>query len=189
MADVSAMTVPVLSVEPEVIRAGDTVTWTRDDATYSPAAGWTLTYYFRGAGSFDVSTTGSGTRYTATLTAANSAALTAGLYTWIARAAKGTDAVTVAEGRCTVARNVATAVAGDLQTWAEKTLAVVEAVLSGQITDGIADYRIGEREVTKIPLDELFALRNRLRLEVAAERSGGAFGAPVRVAFARPGAA
>jgi hypothetical protein len=73
----------------------------------------------------------------------------------------------------TVTVDLANAVAGELQTFAEKTLAVLEASLLGDMSDAVQFYMIGDQQVNKIPLKERIALRNQLREEVQRERSGG----------------
>jgi hypothetical protein len=104
-----AITTP--EIEPASFRAGDTVSWLRDLSDYLPADGWTLKYAFRKSSSkINITTTTSGTKHLATITAATSATFTAGRYDWIAYVIKGTspnqEQHTVDEGACDVLPNL-----------------------------------------------------------------------------------
>jgi hypothetical protein len=169
---------------PAQFEAGTTVRFTQLPVTsafgdVSPAAGWSLTWLLRGPGEADALATDDGAIWTVNLSATATRALSPGPYTWALRASAGGDVVTIASGRCTVTVDMAEAVAGDVQTWEERTLAVVEAALSGNLTDAVQFYMIGDQQINRIPIEKLMAIRTQLQSAVAQQRSAAGFGRPV----------
>jgi len=163
---------------PASFAAGTTVRFTQGAVTtalgeVSPAAGWSLAWYVRGIGEADATVTSDGTRWTVSLPATATQALAAGGYQAVLRASRSGDVLDLDVRPVTVTVDLANAVAGELQTFAEKTLAVLEASLLGDMSDAVQFYMIGDQQVNKIPLKERIALRNQLREEVQRERSGG----------------
>lgn len=164
------------SGEPTTVTAGNTWTWTRSFASYAPSetgGTWTLSYAILGAAKlvWDAAwVTTSGAIWTVTIPAASTATLPAGTYQWTAILTGGSgyagQRFTPAAGVFTVAANPSKLNAGDTLSFAEKTLAVVEAALEGRLTADMQSYSIGGRAVTAIPVSELFAIRNRLKTEV-----------------------
>lgn len=55
------------------------------------------------------------------------------------------------------------------ETHAKRMLELIEAVLEGRVIDGIESATIGGKQITKIPLIDLHALRLRYKAEVANE--------------------
>ena len=161
---------------PTSFAAGTTVTYTRTIPDYPATAGWTLSLRLSGIDVLAQNATASGADYVVTLTAAATAPLHAGLYVFEERVTKGAEVYTVASGNVTVTANLATAGAGDLQSWDEKTLAVVEAALAGRLTSDLESYQIAGRAVTKIPIKDLLELRNQLSARVARMKNNGGIG-------------
>lgn len=58
---------------------------------------------------------------------------------------------------------------------ASTLLAQVDAAIEALLTGGASSYSIGSRSVTKLDLNDLFAMRNDLLFQVQRESSGGAF--------------
>lgn len=83
--------------------------------------------------------------------------------------------------------NVDIAAAGAFNSWEEKTLAVVEAALSGRMTSDIQSYQIAGRAVTKIPITELLQIRGTLRSVIWRQTNPGKLGVPYKVEFAVEG--
>ncbi len=54
-------------------------------------------------------------------------------------------------------------------------LAQIDAAIEALLTGGASSYSIGNRSVTKLDLDTLFAQRERLQHMVARETGSGAF--------------
>lgn len=187
-----APTVP--SYEPSEATAGDTWRWQITDTTYPTSEGYTLSYAINGASRLawdsGYRSTTSNT-HTITIPATATADLTAGTYElsriWTGSGGSAGLVFTVRLGNLTVLANPATAGAGDRQSWEEKTLTVVEAVLSGRVTDDIVMYQIGGRTVSKLPLQELLALRSSLRAALSYQRTGS-FGQRIRFSFTDPSA-
>lgn len=180
------MTLPTLP--PTAFEAGTTVAFTvpateTSLGTVSPAGGWGLTWHLRGVSEADVTATANTDTWTVTLTATASQALGAGGYTWALRGTLGVtptqQVVTLSTGVLTVTPDMLEALAGDLQSWEEKTLAVVHAALDGTIAGEMKMYMIGGRQVMTFSLDELMALRTRLLYTIRAQRGQG-FGTPIR---------
>ena len=173
---------------PSTIYAGDSVRFRlADHADYPQSEGWDLQYDLQGISRLldntDItvvwqSSGDDAQHWLVTITAAKTAALTPGRYRLIGRfSGSGTyagrretldelDTVVVVEP------NAATAAAGDLQTHAEKTLAVIEAALEGRLTSDLESYQIAGRAVNKIPIRELTRLRGRYAGLVRQERTG-----------------
>ena len=169
---------------PAQFEAGTTVRFTQSAVTtafgdVSPATGWSLTWLLRGPGEADAIATDDGTIWTVNLSATDTRPLPSGGYTWALRATASGDVVTLAQGSCTVTVDMAEAIAGDVQTWEERTLAVVEAALSGNLTDAVQSYMIGDQQVFKIGIEKLMTIRAQLRSAVAQQRNASGFGRPV----------
>lgn len=162
-------------MEPSSIRAGDTVTWSRDEALYTPAAGWSLSYrLIPTAGAVtEISTTGSGTTYTATLSATTTAALAAGSYTLAGHVTKGAESQTVYQATLAVLPNLRTVAAFDPRTSAEIELAAARAAWGR----GTKSYTIGDRQVTYADSAELLTRIRYLEHQVSTERYYAAIGA------------
>jgi hypothetical protein len=171
--------------EPESFIAGDTVAWTRSFPEYSAADGWALTYYLRGPSTLDVTAQASGSGFAATITAANSAALGAGTYEWIARVSKAGEVYTAARGSFAVRPNLALANAGERVSHAARTLALIEAAIEGRIPAGMENYQVGNRVISKIPMLDLYELRAKYASEVLHERNPNRIDRPVAVTFGR----
>lgn len=162
---------------PTTAAAGDTWLWTASYGDYPVSEGWTLSYRFRGASILDTSSshlTNDGATWTATIPATLTADLTPGNYAWSAvMTGSGSYAGrlhTAETGVLQVTRNLSLAAEGDGQTWEERTLSVIESVLTNKVTDDVAMYMIGTRQVLAIPLKELLSLRSQLKRKVAAQR-------------------
>jgi hypothetical protein len=142
------------------------------------SAGWVLTYYLRGVGTLDIDadTDTDGEGYSITVAAA-STTLAAGVYEFLARVAKAGEVYTVDSGAVEVLPNAATATAGQLQSHAEQMVPLLEAEIKARLsgTAGTAhnEYTIDGRAISKIPLEDLYALLNRYRAELAREQNGG----------------
>jgi hypothetical protein len=76
-----------------------------------------------------------------------------------------------------------TSPAGAFQTFEEKTLAAIEAVIAGRVTSDIEAYHIAGRAVTKIPLKELLSLRGLYRGVVWRQQHPGKLGKAWKIDF------
>lgn len=166
---------------PATIRAGDTATW-RDDATVDSlgnaitSANWTLTTYLRsataGAG-LTVVATAYGNGWQSTISAATSAGLAAGEWTWGAKATKAAEALTIGTGSLTILPALSYAGAPgalDGRSQARQDLDAVQSAIRAIISGGaVRRYMIGGRQLEKFSLDELMKREAQLKAVVARE--------------------
>lgn len=182
------MDLAIDTIEPTTFAAGETVQWRCGAGAYLAADGWGLKYYFAGAVAFAVAATVDGAAFLVTLTAASTAAHPAGLYRWAAYAERGAGAeierIPIARGRVTITANVTTALAGALQSHAERMLAAIRAVLEGRTTADVEQFTIAGKAVTQIPFAELQKAERRYARRVKLDRNGGQL-PPVEVTFGR----
>lgn len=159
------MTATIPTIEPTSLAAGTSVSWYASYGDYPPSDGYTRKYYFRGAGVFDVEATDDSGQWLVEIAPTDTADVAAGTYRWFAVAEKGTEADgdlerwPVGEGVVEITPNPFTAERGDFQTHAERTLAMITAVIEGRITADVEAFTIGGRSVTQIPMDQLLRLK------------------------------
>jgi hypothetical protein len=176
-----------LTALPSAFFAGTTVKLTRMGGLYPANAGWTRKLYLAGVSVLNLAGVAAGADFTFTISAVASGDLKPGTYQWREIGSKAGESYVVDSGTVTVLANIAAAGAGDMQSWEEATLVVVEAVLAGRITADVQAYTIAGRAVTKIPMAELLELRSTLKRTVQAQKNPGKMGPQVRVAFTGTG--
>jgi len=165
------MSAPIPDVEPVQAVAGDTLSWTRAFSDFPASAGWGLTYAFRlqlGAGVMNVTATTVGDGFAATITAAQSALMTPGLWSWAAYVTKTTERYQVGAGTLTVTPNLATIdYSIDLRSSAKRALdnalKAWEAVTLGQTV------MLNGRTYTQHNLDKLSVFVDRCKTDYALE--------------------
>jgi len=154
------------NTEPTSIRAGDSAIWTISDPDYPAGAGWALTYTFINvAGKFSIASTASGDSHAVHVLPAVTALYAAGDYAWQCVASDGTDAVTIRTGTITVIASFAAATTLDARSFAQKTLAALEAWIENH-DQGVAEYEIAGRRMKYIPITDLLKLRDQFKNEV-----------------------
>lgn len=162
------MSAPTPYDEPASIVAGDTAKWLKSVADFPASAGWVLTYTLVNASQrYTFSAAPSGDEHLVTVDAATTAAWAAGDYALRGQVALAGEVYTVVQGRVTVQPAYGSATDGRSQ--ARRMLDAVESVLEGRAADSVAEYTIGGRQLKRIPLPDLLALRDRLRVDVARE--------------------
>lgn len=182
------MTTP--TIEPQVIAAGDTITWQRSLPDY-PAPTWTLKYALRGAGVINIVSAASGTNHLITETADTSAAWLPGIYTWQGYVENSSgERHTVAVGTMQITRDLTVITeAYDGRSHARKVLEAIEAVLEGRATTDQEEISHDGLELKKTPISDLIILREKYRREVQSEetaeriRQGLASGRKILVRF------
>ncbi len=158
--------------EPLEFRAGDTVQWRREDLPDYPASAWTLTYYFRNAThKFDKAATADADNFAVTFTAADTAALAAGRYTWIARVSDGAGQVfTVDEGAAVILVNLGLDAVAETRSFARRALEAIEAVMEGRAGRDQLKFQIGtgtsSRSLELLPVDQLIQWRTYFQEQV-----------------------
>lgn len=165
------MSAAIPSTEPTSAVAGDTIAWTKSLADYPASAGWTLSYAFRlqqGAGLLNKTATPSGSDFSTTITAAESAVLTAGLWIWSSYVTKAAERYQVGRGSLTLSPNLAAIdYSIDFRSSAKKALdnalAMWEAVKLGQTV------MLNGRTYTQHNLKDLIAFVNQCKADYAKE--------------------
>lgn len=177
---------PNLTAMPSSFSKGSTVTYARTVLDYPATSGWGLTVYIAGRSVLTKAASASGADFSITLTAADTAGLEPGVYTWLERASKGAEVYDVARGTLSVTPDLATAAAGDLQSFDEKALAIVEAALLVDLASNTVSYQIAGRGETTTSRAEAMMLRDTLARRIARRKAGGRLGQTINVGFRRP---
>lgn len=168
--------------EPTVIRAGDTVAWSRDLPEYSAADGWALKYrlLWPSATAVDIASTGSGTTHSVSLTSTQTAAFAAGSATLVAfveKAGTPVDRVTLESRPITVLPYLLGAATHDGRTANQIALANARAALASYMAKGqlhVAEYTIAGRVMKFRAADEITSLIQYYEREVFKELSAQA---------------
>jgi len=179
--------------EPLAFIAGDSLTWNRGFDEYPASAGWVLAYVLNCPTAKyiinppDIVIDGDG--FTVTIPSSETKTWVPGNYLWLAVLSNTVNGVatrvTCAMGRVIVQADILDA-SGPVDTRAavEIALANVEAVLAGRATDGVLEYKIGERELRRYSIKELMMLKSYYRTEVRSLRvKRGEYVEPDTVAF------
>ena len=158
------------STIPETIHVGDTITFTRSWSDYLPPT-WTLTFYMvkdDGSGSykFEAADNGDGT-HLVTISAANSAKLTVGVWGFTERVDDSSTYTTVNSGALKVVPDLS--LASDMRSHAKKALDAIEAKIEDRATRDQEAMRFGDREIRHTPMTDLIVLRDKYRAEVKLE--------------------
>lgn len=178
-----------LASEPLVLPAGETIQWMRTIATFPPGQGFTPRYYFAGIDVFQLAGVASGNGWLFTVLSTDLATKPAGTYRWTLYAEDTSTPINryrIDNGVLDVTPNLVTATPGQLQTHAERTLAILVAAVEGRLTADIEHYVIENRQVAKIPMKELKALRVEYAWAVWREKNPGQIGAKVATEFFPP---
>lgn len=179
---------------PDHFAAGTTVKFTRSLDDFLPSDGWSYTIYLNGlTQKFSKAGTVQGDAFLIEFVPTDTASLNPGPFRYAERLVNDgsvdstllgeTFDITGDELVINIEPNVSSSAAGTFNTFEEKQLAVIEAVLAGRITSGIETYQIAGRSVTKIPIKELLCLRGTLRAAIWRQNNPGALGVPYRVSF------
>jgi hypothetical protein len=168
------VTAPIPSTEPTNFAAGETVQWTKSVADYRSSDGWSLIYTIRGPTVFAnvTATPNADGSYSITIAAVDTAALKAGRYLWASHAYKAGPPVlryAIERGVILVTANLDTV--ETIETHAAEVLPIIEAAIKGRLTGDMQQYTIAGRQIMKIPIRELYALRAQYRAELAKERN------------------
>lgn len=162
------------TIEPTSIRSGDTTSWSKSLLdSYPPNSGWSLVYTLvlqsDASKRLQVTSTDSNNIFLATITAAQSAALTAGTYTLFGHVLKGSERYQVFAGTIEVLPNIAAVLTGDVRSPVKQTLDAIEAVILRRATSDQQSMTINGRSLSRIPITELLVLRDRYRADYNAE--------------------
>ncbi|MDZ7595866.1 MAG: hypothetical protein U0932_14555 [Thiobacillus sp.] len=164
--------------EPTEIRAGDSVAWERALEDYSAADGWALKYRLLWATgtAVAITSTGSGTLHSVSLSAADTAPFAAGTATLVAYVEKGSGAAlerkTLESNVIKVLPNLTTAPTHDGRSDNRIALEAARAALKSYMEKGqlhVAEYSIAGRVMKFRTPDEITTLIRYYEAEVAKE--------------------
>lgn len=161
--------IDIPTIEPATVNAGDTVRWRRALPDYPASAGWVLTYtLLNAAGRITITASAQGDDHLVSVPAGTTAGWAAGDYAWRAQVSKAGEVYTVGEGRMTIKPSFGVS-ALETRSLARQALDAVEAYLADPNNIAAAQYEIAGRQLRRYTLPELWAHRDRLRLEVLRE--------------------
>lgn len=169
------MSITIPTTEPPEILAGDTLQWTKNIFDYPATDGYTLKYrLINAAGKIDITAAASGADHAVSVTAAITAAYTAGTYTWTSFVEKGAGAslerYTIATGTIIVKPSLATQAAGlDTRSHVKKVLDALEAAIEGRATRTDLTYSIAGRQIQHMDHAQLMKARDLYKTEYARE--------------------
>ena len=169
--------------------AGTTVKYTRSLDDFAPSDDWGYTIYLNGlTAKFNkAATVQDPATFLIEFVPADTASLPPGPYRFAERLVNSDSGETYDIAGDTlvliIEPNVASSAAGAFQTFEERTLAVLEAAISGNLTGGIQSYQIAGRAVSKYQMSELMTLRGMFRAAVWRQEHPGQLGVPYKVVF------
>ena len=156
---------------------GDTLNFPTFVDGYLPSDGWTLKFRLipRASGSpisiVTAQDSADSTLHRAQVTAATTAAWTAGDYSWASWVEKGAEKYSVANGSITLKPDPRVASTLDTRSVARTALDNVRLMLAGKATSGVMRYQIGERHLQSYTMPELLQLEAKLIADVKREES------------------
>ena len=174
---------------PAEFRAGTTLAQRNLLTAYPANDGWVLKVSLRGPAAINLVGTADGVTHVLAADAATTAGWAPGTYAWAATLEDGTDVIDAGGSTLVVVPSVSGITAPyTASTHAERTLELIEAAIEGRIPKDQQSYQIGNRQLVRIPIEELMKLRATYRAEVAKERRkrrgfGSIVGQNVRVRF------
>ena len=162
------------SIEPSSIRSGDTVSWSKDlSADYPANGGWSLVYTLTLQSDFSkrlqVTATTVGATFLATITKAQTAALTAGTYNLFGHVSSVTERHQVFQGTLEVLPDLAAVLTGDGRSIVKRTLDAIQAVIENRASVDQESVSINGRSLNRTPIADLLVLYDRYKTEYKKE--------------------
>lgn len=180
-----------LTTVPATFVAGDSLVIEWSHADYPRSAGWTSSLAFAGASVLDLTgaaVSGAPDAHGFTVSAAVSAGLVAGTYQGRIRCTLASETVTVESGRVLVTPDLGSLVDGEILTWEERTLAIVEDAIAGTLASESKMYIINGRQVMNMTPRELIETRAYLMARINIANGGGIRGGGLQFGSARTSA-
>ena len=161
--------VDIPTEEPKIIRAGDTVKWTRSHGDYPASESWELKYYILkdGVELTTITASADGDDHSITITAATTTAWAAGRYFFQGRFEKGSEKYTEYEGIIEVRTELAGSSGHEWRIHAEQALENIEAILLNKATADNYSYTVAGRSLSKYSWAELMDMRDRYKAELS----------------------
>lgn len=183
------MSATIPTTEPEFIRAGETLEWTKTNADYPASDGWSFIYYLSGPDDITITAgTYNTTDYLVSEDAAVTALWTYGIYTWELYAESYATGSLVKKF---IESGFVTIKSSAGKSFAKTMLDAIEATLAGRATSKDLDLiskNIGGTGFSRNP-DNLMKYRDKFRAEYLSEVSsenrsqGKGSGNKIRVRF------
>lgn len=172
---------------PGQFAAGTTLEYSKSLSDYPGSDGWSVKLFLAGvAAPISVDGAWNGSAWAFVIPATTTAPLVPGLYRWFERATKAGVVKDADAGQVTVSINVATAGAGALLSEDERQLTLINAAIEGRIPSGLESYQIAGRALSKIPLKDLYEVRDRIESRIRQMKNGGRPGRTHAIVFRRP---
>lgn len=167
------MSAPIPTSEPTQIRVGETLSFTRYLADFSPSDGWSLEYNFASAANdlIQLTSTASSGNHLVTATAATTSGWVPGDYFGTGMAVKSGEKHTIFEGWLKVKPDLASLQTGeaDQRTQAKRILDAIEATIEGRAGHDILNSTIEGTQIQRMTAEDLLKFRDRYAAIVAAE--------------------
>lgn len=163
------MAIPTLTGLPDSFESGDTILFSESFGEY-PAGTWQATIYFsvNGAAPTSVAATADGTNHLFTLSAAFTAALTAGINNFAIRVTSSGENATPKSGEVYVLPNLA---AAQTQSTAALQLAAANTAFSSLLSGTNSSVSFNGQSFTKKDQKQLWEIIQRLKAVVQAEKN------------------
>lgn len=161
--------------EPQVFTAGDTLSFVRQVSNYPASSGWTLSYVLRGPTTIKTNAvTYSTSDYLVSESATNTANWSAGVYSVQAYVSNSTGyrySVDTWFPKITIKPDPSKYVEGAASnlTFAQRTLLAVETAIESLSSKKVATASVNGQSYSIQSLNQLVALRQRMREEVRSE--------------------
>jgi len=139
------MSARIPECEPSELRAGDTLTFSRNLPDYPADAGWTINYSFRGqtASAIDFSSTASGKEQLVTVSASVTAGWLPGEYTGVGVVTDGTTVKTIWSGKLVILQNLSAVQPGtDLRTQNRKVLDFINCMIEKRASNPLKSSEV-----------------------------------------------
>ncbi len=160
---------------PKQITQGDRITWTQELEGYNPATD-TLSCFIRGqSAALDLNSVPNGEGWDFEITSAQSANLTPGAYKTQFVIFSGSDRTTLGHTDLLVCPSFENLTEFDTRDSDEKELEAITKAIA-QLSNGVAEYYIGDRRVRYQDLGELSKRQRELRNRIAMAKNPGIIG-------------
>jgi len=158
------------NIIPSQIVAGDTLNFCRSLSDYQAADGYQISYKLVNTAAvieFSGADQGGG-EWLFDIKPSTTESWQSGKFTWYEIATKGPDRFTLASGNTEIKPDPTAA--HDTRSYAQKMLDAVEALLQKKATKDQQNYAINGRSLTRYSVEDLIALRDKFKAEVAQEK-------------------
>jgi hypothetical protein len=168
------MAIDIPTIEPSIIRAGDTTQWIKSLSDYPASDSWVLSYKLTNQDyAYAITSTASGSDHLVSISAATSATHSPGKYKLIGYVTKAAERYTIDETSVQILPNLAAITTGyDTRSTAKQTLDLLDAAMVAQGANAWAqEYEIAGRRMKFRGYSEFLAYRSRVAAEVKAEEN------------------